>query len=270
MTKASDNEFPKVILAMQSSDATIPSDSDWKLYAKAPGIYARSSNSVVGPFGSASVATDTIWDAAGDLAVGSGANTAARLAIGAAGGALSRVNGAVAWNSGTSFPTAATGDRYWRTDLGMEFYYDGTRWVSTTLHHLTNSFHNIAAGTVYAPPTGTLNTARMPAPALAGGSDIWLVGLQTHFLCAGGSALSASHKWVGTFYKRPTGNTNTGVITITIDSGSSDVWRQNLQSIGALLNSGTVHYAVGCLWTVTGTPGAIEATFDLTYRIVAT
>lgn len=32
--------------------------------------------------GSGAVATDTIWDAAGDLAVGSGANTAARLAIG--------------------------------------------------------------------------------------------------------------------------------------------------------------------------------------------
>ena len=34
------------------------------------------------------VATDTIWDAAGDLAVGTGANTAAKLAIGAAGSLL--------------------------------------------------------------------------------------------------------------------------------------------------------------------------------------
>jgi hypothetical protein len=39
-----------------------------------------------GPTGAAaSVATDAIWDAAGDLAVGSGADTAARLAKGAAG-----------------------------------------------------------------------------------------------------------------------------------------------------------------------------------------
>lgn len=35
--------------------------------------------------GSSAVATDPIWDAAGDLAVGTGANTAGRLAIGAAG-----------------------------------------------------------------------------------------------------------------------------------------------------------------------------------------
>ena len=47
---------------------------------------------------SAGVATDAIWDAPGDLAVGSGANTAARLAIGATNGmAVQRVSGAVAW-----------------------------------------------------------------------------------------------------------------------------------------------------------------------------
>lgn len=47
---------------------------------------------------SGSVATDSIWDAAGDLAVGSGANTAAKLPIGATNGmVVSRVSGAVAW-----------------------------------------------------------------------------------------------------------------------------------------------------------------------------
>lgn len=47
---------------------------------------------------SGSVAADTIWDAAGDLAVGTGANTAAKLSIGATDGmAVQRVSGAVAW-----------------------------------------------------------------------------------------------------------------------------------------------------------------------------
>lgn len=49
--------------------------------------------------GAAAVATDTIWDAAGDLAVGTGANTAARLAIGAEGTALVVSGGAVAWGT---------------------------------------------------------------------------------------------------------------------------------------------------------------------------
>lgn len=44
------------------------------------------------------LSTDTLWDAAGDLVVGSGANTAAKLSMGATNGmALQRVSGAVAW-----------------------------------------------------------------------------------------------------------------------------------------------------------------------------
>lgn len=57
--------------------------------------------------GSGAVATDAIWDAAGDLAVGSGANTAVRLAIGTANQVL-RVNaGATALEWAT---LAGTGD----------------------------------------------------------------------------------------------------------------------------------------------------------------
>lgn len=36
---------------MQTSAPAAPSDSSWKMYAKAGGIYARSSNAEVGPFG---------------------------------------------------------------------------------------------------------------------------------------------------------------------------------------------------------------------------
>lgn len=49
--------------------------------------------------GGGSMATDTIWDVAGDLVVGSGSNTAARLAIGSEGTALIVSGGAVAWGT---------------------------------------------------------------------------------------------------------------------------------------------------------------------------
>lgn len=101
MTKASDNLYPKLLLDMQTSSPAAPSNEDWKLYAKANGIYARSSNSEVGPFGSGggSVATDTIWDAAGDLVQGTGADTAAKLSAGTAGYFLKSggAGTAVAW-----------------------------------------------------------------------------------------------------------------------------------------------------------------------------
>jgi hypothetical protein len=51
----------------------------------------------LGAGGGGSVATDAIWDAAGDLAVGTGANTAAKLTKGSDGEVLTMVAGAVDW-----------------------------------------------------------------------------------------------------------------------------------------------------------------------------
>lgn len=51
MTKASDNLYPKVLMDLNTSDQSAPANASWKLYAKANGIYARSSNSIIGPFG---------------------------------------------------------------------------------------------------------------------------------------------------------------------------------------------------------------------------
>lgn len=55
MTKASDNVFPKLILDGVTSAPAAPSNDNWKMYAMPDGIYARSSNTTVGPFGSGSV-----------------------------------------------------------------------------------------------------------------------------------------------------------------------------------------------------------------------
>lgn len=57
MAKASDNVFPKLITGVQTTDISAPTDGSWKLYSKPGGIYARSSNSVVGPFAAASAAS---------------------------------------------------------------------------------------------------------------------------------------------------------------------------------------------------------------------
>jgi len=59
-----------------------------------------------------SVATDAIWDAAGDLAVGSGVDTATVLTKGADGKVLTMVAGAVAWAAATGGGAMAT-DPLW-------------------------------------------------------------------------------------------------------------------------------------------------------------
>lgn len=78
MAKASDNVFPKVILGTGTAPAA-PTDSSWKLYSQANGIYAKSSNTTVGPLGSgggSGVATDSIWTTSGKVAVATGTATA--------------------------------------------------------------------------------------------------------------------------------------------------------------------------------------------------
>lgn len=224
--------------------------------------------------GGGAVATDAIWDAAGDLAVGSGANTAAKLSLGAAGGALSRINGAVAWNSGTSFPTAAAGDRYWRTDLGMEFYYDGTRWLSTQLFsiqpmaYIAGANPGTSGGDLRTDMNATGDGGRVPVPPFLGGSNLWLVSHHITFnVKTGGSALGASHKWVCTLNGLDTNISSTGVVATTnIDSGSSAVFRQATTAIGAALAAGTLFFI--STWTKTGTPGTLVTGEVLTYRVI--
>lgn len=82
MTKASDNLFPKVLLDMQTSSPAAPSDRSWKMYAKADGLYARSSNSETKLLtGSGSALTDPMTTR-GDIIVRDASNVTARLAVG--------------------------------------------------------------------------------------------------------------------------------------------------------------------------------------------
>lgn len=171
------------------------------------------------------------------------------------------------WRGGSSaFPgSPSTHDRYYRTDLEQWFYYDGTRWLTVQLFTLLLA-QAPGAAALAASLAATLSTPMPVSP----GSDIWLDKLYTQFFVNAGTALSGSHSWVGAFNKRPTGNTDTLVATVTINSGSSSVWRTDTTTIGALQNNGTTHYVSSQAWTKTGTPGNLSYYSYLTYRIVAT
>jgi hypothetical protein len=249
--------------ANDGSDFTNPAADYRRLFLGEDGIlHLKDSAGTVTDLAAGAVATDAIWDAAGDLAVGSGANTAARLAIGAVGGALTRINGAVAWNSGTSFPgSKATGDRYYRSDIGAEYTWDGTNWVSMVPYYYpidTAADQGISASTI-------LHRAGIPRPP----SDIFVYGFYTDFFVSGGTALSASHKWVGTVSKTG-GATSTSMGTITIDSGASSSWREaTTLTINALITTAT-YVALEINWVKTGTPGPLYAHVQMVYRNVAT
>jgi hypothetical protein len=99
------------------------------------------------PAGGGSVATDAIWDAVGDLAVGTGANTAARIAIGTNGQVLTVSGGTAAWT--TVAGTGSVTDVSVVTANGVS----GSVATSTTTPAITLTLGNITPTTLV---TGTL------------------------------------------------------------------------------------------------------------------
>lgn len=172
---------------------------------------------------------------------------------------------------GTTFPVSPNaGDRFFRTDLGMEFFWNGTYWLSTTLYHFTSG-----VGDAVWNPAISADTVmeRGAVPLLSGGSDIWLEDMQAGcFINSGGTALSASHKWTVSlgFGRDNTALTYDTKGTVVFDSGSSNVPRMGSSAMDTLMNNGTTHGIIAVTWLKVGTPGSLRiggVTFS--YRIVA-
>jgi len=168
---------------------------------------------------------------------------------------------------GTSFPgSPATNDRFYRTDIGLEFFYDGTRWLSTEIFILNTA---ITQGALF-PLTATQNDALAVAPPPLPGTDIYLLTYRARiFINSGGTALDASNKWVGNLHKYDSAVSSTTVVTTTIASGASATVRTFDTTINALLSSST-YLLLESTWTKTGTPGGLFVFESITYRVVST
>lgn len=169
---------------------------------------------------------------------------------------------------GIAFPVApAANDVFIRTDMmGQEFIFNGTRWLSTAVYEtvMPSIFDRAATW-------ADTFTSRAPAPNKRGGSDLWLVDFNlSGFYIAGGTALSAAHKWDVRLVILAPGGGITAPATFTIDSGAANAWRQGtpgpVAAINGLLGTQALLYVDG---TMTGTPGTLSLVASFTYRIVA-
>lgn len=161
--------------------------------------------------------------------------------------------------SGSAFPgTPSSGQFFHHTTRRLNYYYDGTRWLTTTLYEVP-----INNSDALLPFSVTTLGHRRTVPH-AGVFDLWLEKFQTWFTVSGGTALSASHKWVVTLEKFPAASV---VATVTIDSGASDTDRNSGQiAINALV--GTTNFQFAVRSAKTGTPGTLYIAPTLTYRMV--
>lgn len=208
------------------------------------------------------VAGSTIWDAAGDTVVATGADAAARLAIGAVGGHLSRINGAVAWNSGTSNPgSAAAGDRYWRSDLSLATVYDGTRWL--TMNQYTDPMQ---------PETNMAGAITASGSYMrwidwkAGNKDVWIEEIQ---LMTYHSAITGGNFWTCQLIKGTAAESETNVgSSFVTSSDTSANWTSHVVTVGALL--GTTNRYIRASLTKSGSATALYIHGRVVYRLVIT
>lgn len=179
------------------------------------------------------------------------------------GSRLRLVNGWLAGGA-TTFPASpSSDDQFYRTDLDMWFFYDGTRWLSTAVYQT-----NIGIGLTNISATDVnVNNTRVKTPSLRGGTNIWVETAEYAFYVAGGTALSGSHKWVVDISSIDTSGTTTVIDTLNVNSGGSDDWRETEQVVDALM--GANEFMLRTPATKTGTPGDLYCYAALTYRIVA-
>ncbi len=111
MARIQDIDIPYLEFGEAAAPGT-PAAAVSRLYVKSDGLFYSKDDAgvetlVSGGAGGGSVATDAIWDAAGDLVQGTGANTAAKLTAGTAGQLLKSAGAAAAnvWSTAGEFAT---------------------------------------------------------------------------------------------------------------------------------------------------------------------
>ncbi len=156
--------------------------------------------------------------------------------------------------SGTSFPGSPTTDEmFFRTDRGLLYYYDGTRW-------LTVSVYAAAAFTAYITAGGTIAAASPPV-----GTNVYLVEVDLSFYVSGLN--DGSDYWTFTVnkYDSTYSGSSLGTYATSGDAGST--------LVGATISVGQVivqsaYLAFGVELSATGSAGSIRTNTTMLYRLI--
>jgi hypothetical protein len=260
MTVGSDNPFPSVELVESTTPATPASGRQRLFVDAADGLFklVDDTGTVTTPGGSTDL--DAI------IAASSGQDVADALAGATAPDAgnvfatIADVPGGGGIPTGTSMPVSpSTNDLIFRTDLGLVFYYDGTRWLSLTLYTL--SFGPMDIGGTW--PFTTANSGNVMGRASLWHSDfaIWLVSLYgiTYTLATN----NGSDFWTFTLVGAVTG-TNYGNFTTAADTAATYTGHK------AALNqvAGSTERGIYVNPAKSGTPGNVYAPTTVTYRLI--
>jgi hypothetical protein len=154
--------------------------------------------------------------------------------------------------SGTSFPgSPASGDRFYRSDRNIEYFYDGMRWLSTEIFTVTAVPY----------PGGLTNSTNIngfPHP-FAGLYDIYALDF------VGNTQVTATATWTCDLYKLD-GASATNIASFTTSGDTINVYVAHRDTIDAVVASSIDSFQIN-ITENTGT-ATFYAGFSLTYRLV--
>lgn len=171
----------------------------------------------------------------------------------------------VEWmGSGTSFPgSPATNQRYFRTDLGFEYYYDGTRWLSVQLFDLTLAIRTAAA------LSGAVDF-NVPVNRKHSLGGIWVDSIEGAFVPAS-VAQSTSNFYTLTCSIYTSGSLSATSLTLTGTTTTKTFtsigpWYEMAVDIGQALTTGPFLFQAHM--APTGSPGTYYFAAVVSYRLI--
>lgn len=164
-------------------------------------------------------------------------------------------------SSGTSNPGApSANDIFFRTDLGLMIYYDGTRWLTTDLKiatlNVTDNLYPIASG-------GGTNNGRYP---VLDEFSMYLVDFLASVLV--GTTNNGSNYHTISLYRYDSANSGTSIVSFNTSADSASTWVRKRVAIDAVLDS--TARELQTVRAATGTPGTIFYPTALSFRLVVT
>jgi len=162
---------------------------------------------------------------------------------------------------GTSMPGGpSTNDRIFRTDLGLVFYYDGTRWLS--LQQYTIAF---AIRDAFMPRAATTSSAVVAQPLFVPTNDFWIENFQWSAYV---STPSSGTQYWDIDFRKVIAAAGSSIATDTTNGDTTNEWQKHTKTVGALL--GTTTDSIDVTLTRVSTAGAIYFTAAMVGRIVGT